>query len=117
MIGFEQNEVFQYQHVHVGEHETAIGFLGSVDNRLSADIETGVNDNATAGAVFESFDYVIEEAVALFGDCLQSSTEVDVRYGRDGGLDPSEPVDSGERLIVRRWRMRMEDFIGSTRSM
>ena len=99
LIGFEQNEVFQYQYVHVGEHETAIGLFGSVDNRLSTDIEAGVDDNATAGAGFEGFDDVVEEAVALFGDCLQSSTEVDVRYGRDRGLHQPEPVDSGERLI------------------
>ena len=47
---FAQELVTHHQHIHVGEHETAIGVARIVHNGFAANIETGVHQHRATRA-------------------------------------------------------------------
>src|SRR6516164_3810764 len=47
----EDQAVFQNQGVHVCRQEAAVSILGSADNRLAPDVETGVDQDRAASQI------------------------------------------------------------------
>ena len=42
-----------YQDVHLGAHETAVGIRGSADERFATDVEAGIDQQPIAGQFLE----------------------------------------------------------------
>jgi hypothetical protein len=80
LVCFEQHLFFQHEDVHIGRHKASVSVLGRTDNGFAADVETGVDDDGTAGFIFETLQEAIEPAVPPGVD----------------GLDPCRVIDVGD---------------------
>ena len=69
--------------IHVGSHEAAPGVFRGADNRLTTDIERGVDDNGAAGLRFEAADQFMIEGVRLTMDGLHASRVVHMGHSRE----------------------------------
>src|ERR1041384_362871 len=69
--------------IHFCRHEAPERILGRADDRLSADVEGGVDEHGASRVLFELADEVVEELVVLAPDGLEPRRSVDVGDGRD----------------------------------
>ena len=65
LVLLEQREAFENQHVHVGGQEAAISVFVVEDDRLTAHVEAGVDDDRAAGLRFKGFEQTVVASVSL----------------------------------------------------
>ena len=53
------------QHVHVCGHETPVCFLRRADDRLTANVETGVDHDRAFGLVIEGPHQLVQQGIPL----------------------------------------------------
>ena len=75
------------QDIHVGGHETTVGVLRGAHDRLTPDIETGVDDHAAAGLFLERRDEAMVPGAAFRVYGLHPGRVIHMGDGRNLGTD------------------------------
>src|SRR5262245_43079772 len=78
LVAVGQVEAAGGEHVELRPHEAAEGVLRSIDDRLAANIEAGVDQHGTAGLGLEAGEQRVETRVGLGMDSLDARRIVDM---------------------------------------
>jgi 4-hydroxybenzoate polyprenyltransferase len=62
----QKNEILENQAVHIGGHEAAKGLVGSANDGLTPDVETGVDDHGAPGEFVKPPHQAVESAVTFW---------------------------------------------------
>jgi len=102
LLVFQQHEVLQHQNIHVGTHEAPVCLFRCAYDRLSADVEAGVDQHRATGLGLERSQQLVEPSVPLRVDGLHSRRAIDVRDRWDGTADALEFIEASRRAVSQR---------------
>src|SRR5262245_55612139 len=72
LVALDQVEVAHRERIELGPHEAAESILRSVDDRLAANIEAGIDQHGTAGLGLEAGEQRVKTRIALGMDGLDA---------------------------------------------
>src|SRR2546423_4324505 len=79
LLTLQENEVADDEAVHLCSHETRESLRGRADDRLAADVETGVDEDGAARQALEGGEQLVIERVVLAPNGLHARRVVNVR--------------------------------------
>ena len=86
LIFLSEETILDCKSFHTRSHEAPKSVFRSADNRRTANIETRVHNDWTAGAILESLDEGVITRIGFAVDGLYPSGVIHMRYGRNFGI-------------------------------
>ena len=83
LVLFAQHGTTAREHLDLGAHEASEGVLGRAHDRLTADVERGVDEHGAAGQRVEPLEQLMKERIRRRVHGLDASRIVDMRDGGD----------------------------------
>src|SRR5437870_13283709 len=74
------DKIPQYERIHLSRCKTSIGFLSRTNNRLSANIETGIDEHGTISEPIRFAQKSVKPSTPTFVGRMNPSTVVDKRH-------------------------------------
>src|SRR5215831_3387761 len=94
---FQDDEIFQYQHIHVRRQKTAVRIFGCTNDWFPTYIETGIDEYRAAGQFEKLLHYVVKPWIPFMIYSLQARAVVHMRDRRNRR---SNNVDSFSQVRI-----------------